>query len=61
MHYVTASLKSVEVVAYDRAGGWKGRRLTRLEEALALPALGVSMPLADIYRWTPLGPREGGR
>ena len=24
----------------------------------ALPALGLSIPLADIYRWTPLGPSE---
>jgi Uma2 family endonuclease len=54
-HYVTVSLKDVQVDAYDRAAAWKRRRLTSLADALALPALGVSMPLADIYRWTPLG------
>jgi Uma2 family endonuclease len=54
-HYVTVSLKSVEVVAYDRNSGWKPRTATKLEEAVALPALGLAMPLADIYRWTPLG------
>ncbi len=54
-HYVTVSLKTVEVSAYDRADGWKGRSLTRLAESLALPALGLFMPVADIYRWTPLG------
>jgi hypothetical protein len=54
-HYVTVSLKPVEVTAYDRSDGWKGRSLTRLAESLALPALGLSMPVADIYRWTPLG------
>jgi Uma2 family endonuclease len=54
-HYVTVSLKAVEVVAYDRADRWKGRALASLAEALALPALGLSIPLADIYRWTPLG------
>ena len=24
-------------------------------DALALPALGLSVPVADTYRWTPLG------
>jgi Uma2 family endonuclease len=53
-HYVTVSLKAVEVDAYDRDSGWKKRTLKSLTESLALPALGVSMPLADIYRWTSL-------
>jgi Uma2 family endonuclease len=56
-HYVTVSLETVEVSAYDRANRWKGRSLTRLADALGLPALGLSMPVADIYRWTPLGAR----
>ena len=54
-HYVTVSLKAIEVDAYDRDSAWKRRTFTSLAEALALPALGLSMPLADIYRWTPLG------
>ena len=54
-HYVTVSLKAVEVDAYDRDNAWGRRSLTGLADALALPALGLSMPLADIYRWTPLG------
>jgi hypothetical protein len=54
-HYVTVSLKTVEVTAYDRASRWKGRSLKSLADALRLPALGVSIPVADIYRWTPLG------
>ena len=54
-HYVTVSLKAVEVDAYDRDSAWKRRTFTSLAEALALPALGLSIPLADIYRWTPLG------
>jgi hypothetical protein len=52
-HYVTVSLKSVEVDAYDRDRRWKGRSLTSLTKSLALPALGLSIPLADIHRWTP--------
>jgi Uma2 family endonuclease len=54
-HYVTVSLKAVEVIAHDRASRWKGRSLTSLAASLALPALGLSLPVADIYRWTPLG------
>jgi len=57
-HYITVSLKTVEVAAYDRDNGWKKRTLTHLAEVLGLPALGVSMPLADIYRWTPLARSE---
>jgi Uma2 family endonuclease len=56
-HYVTVSLKAVEVDAYDRDTAWKKRAATDLAAALDLPALGLSMPLADIYRWTPLGPQ----
>ena len=56
-HYVTVSLKTVEVATYDRSDRWKGRSLTLLAESLALPALGLSVPVADIYRWTPLGER----
>jgi Uma2 family endonuclease len=54
-HYVTVSLKAVEVTAYDRASRWKGRSFTRIAESVTLPALGVSIPLSDICRWTPLG------
>ena len=56
-HYVTVSIKAVEVVAYDRNTAWKKRSITSLGEALVLPALGLSMPLADVYRWTPLAGR----
>jgi Uma2 family endonuclease len=58
-HYVTVSVKAVEVVAYDRASGWDERSVTSLDEPLTLPTLGVAMPLDDIYRWTPLG-QDGG-
>jgi len=58
-HYVTVYPKTVEICAYDRAGRWKGRSLMSLADSLALPALGLSIPVADIYRWTPLGQQEG--
>ena len=54
-HYVTVSLKAVDVSAYDRDGGWQQRSFSRLHEALDLPALGLAIPIADIYRWTALG------
>jgi hypothetical protein len=54
-HYVTASVKAAEVVAYDRASNWHERTVAGLDERLALPALDLAIPLADIYRWTPLG------
>jgi hypothetical protein len=53
---VTVSLRGVEVSAYDRESNWRERSVTSLDHALDLPALGVAIPLADIYRWTPLGP-----
>jgi Uma2 family endonuclease len=53
-HYVTVSLKSVLIDAYDRNAAWNRRTVKSLNDSLELPALGVSMPLADIYRWTPL-------
>ena len=56
-HYATVSLKAVEVDTYDRDSGWKKRTVTGLAATLDLPALGLAIPLADIYRWTPLGPR----
>lgn len=54
-HYVSVSLKTVEVVAYDRAADWRPHTLNGLTEMLELPALDVAMPVADIYRWMPLG------
>jgi Uma2 family endonuclease len=54
-HYVTVSLKAVQVDAYDRSSGWEKRGFSSLSDGLALPALNVSIPLADMYRWTPLG------
>jgi Uma2 family endonuclease len=54
-HYVTVSLKAAEVVTYDRATAWKERKATGLAAALDLSALAVSLPLADVYRYTPIG------
>jgi len=53
-HYVTVSLRAIEVDAYDRNTSWNKRIVTNLGDALALPALGVSISLSDIYCWTSL-------
>ena len=57
-HYVTVSSLVVETVRHDQSDRWKGTRQTDLGDVLALPAIGVTIPIADIYRWTPLG-RQG--
>lgn len=55
-HYVTVAQGKVLVTRHDQATAWAPASLTRLDDALTLPALGadVSLPLAEIYRWTPL-------
>ena len=58
-HCVTVSLKAVEVIAYDRSSRWRERNFTELAGRVELPALGLAMPVADIYRWTPLGGTAG--
>ena len=54
-HYVTVSLKAAAVVAYDRSSGWKSRQVSGLDATLDLPALGLALPLVDVYRYTPVG------
>lgn len=54
-HYVTISHKRAEVHTYDRATGWAERKLSGRDAALDLRALGVSLPLEAIYRYTPIG------
>ena len=54
-HYVTVSLKAAEVAVFDRASRWKERKVKGLDAAVELAALGVAMPLADVYPYTPVG------
>jgi Uma2 family endonuclease len=53
-HYVTVSTKTAEVVRFDRTDGWIGETITGLAAKLKLPAIKATIPLKDIYRWTPL-------
>lgn len=54
-HYVTVSLKRAEVHVFDRATGWLERRIQGLDGMCQLDALGLSLPPADIYRYSSLG------
>ncbi len=54
-HYVTVSLKAVEVICYSRASGWTEQRVKTLADQLDLAAIGVKLPLAEIYRDAPFG------
>jgi Uma2 family endonuclease len=53
-HYVTVSMNRAEVIRHDRAGDWAETKISGLDAALALPAIGFEIPLHDIYRWTPV-------
>ncbi len=54
-HYVTVSLKRAELVSYDRANGWEARKAAGLVAELALDALAVTLPVEEVYRYTPVG------
>ena len=53
-HYVVVAQDAVEVVAFDRASGWAERRVEAMGDALDLPALGLALPLAQVYADTGL-------
>jgi Uma2 family endonuclease len=57
-HYVTVSLKAVEATCYDRNTNWEKRTITSIGDRLSLPAIDLSIPLADIYLWTSLARSE---
>ena len=54
-HYVTVSMKAAEVTVFDLTTGWIERPVKGLGADMELPAIGVTMPLADVYCYTPLG------
>ena len=54
-HYVTVSTRSAEVTRFDRADRWQGEAIEGLDAVLSLPAIGVTIPLSNIYRWTTIG------
>jgi Uma2 family endonuclease len=53
-HYVVIAQDAVEVVVFARDNGFAERRLRSLNDLVEVPALGISLPLAEIYRGTGL-------
>jgi Uma2 family endonuclease len=51
-HYVVVAQDAAEVTIYDRASGFAERRVEGLAATLDLPALGISIPLKEIYHDT---------
>ena len=50
MYYVVIAQDTVEVLVYTRASEFAEQRLESLSATLDLPALDISLPLADVYR-----------
>lgn len=53
-HYVVVAQDAVDVVVFARETGFAERRYRSLADTLELPALGISLPLSEIYRDTGL-------
>jgi Uma2 family endonuclease len=53
-HYVIVAQDAVEIVVVARVDGFVERRLRSLDARLEFPALGVSLPLSEVYRGTGL-------
>jgi Uma2 family endonuclease len=53
-HYVIVAQDAVDVVVIARADGFGEHRLRSLDDVLEFPDLGVSLPLAEVYRNTGL-------
>jgi Uma2 family endonuclease len=53
-HYITISQDAVEVIVFARDEKFEGRKLRSLAETIDLRALGISLPMAEIYRDTGL-------
>ena len=54
-HYVVIAQDAVEVVVFARDNGFAEKRLRSLNGSVEVPALGISLPLVEIYRGTSLG------
>jgi Uma2 family endonuclease len=53
-HYIAIAQDAVEVVVFARDNDFADQRIRSLSEAIELRSLGVSLPVAEIYRNTPL-------
>ena len=58
-HYVVIAQDAVEVVVFARDNGFAEKRLRSLNDSVDVPALGISLLLAEIYRGTGLARISG--
>jgi Uma2 family endonuclease len=58
-HYVVIAQDAVEVVVFARENGFAEKRLRSLSDSVEVPALGISLLLAEIYRGTGLASISG--
>ena len=53
-HYVAVSTKTAEVIRHGRAANWRGTKSKGLEDSLRLDAIDTTIPLGEIYLYTPI-------
>jgi Uma2 family endonuclease len=53
-HYIVVAQDAVDVVVFARANGFAEQPLRSLDHTIELKSLGISLPLAEIYRDTGL-------
>jgi Uma2 family endonuclease len=58
-HYVVIAQDAVEVVVFARENEFAEERLRSLSDSVKVPPLGISLPLAEIYRGTGLASISG--
>jgi Uma2 family endonuclease len=58
-HYIVISQDAVDVRVFARDDGFEERGFRSLDDAIDLPSLGISLPVAEIYRDTGLTAPDG--
>jgi Uma2 family endonuclease len=53
-HYIAIAQDAVEVIVFARDNGFAEQRIRSLDKAIELRSLGISLPVAEIYRDTGL-------
>jgi Uma2 family endonuclease len=53
-HYLVIAQDAVEVIVFARDEDFVGRKLRSLDDAIEMGSLGISLPVAEIYRGTGL-------
>jgi Uma2 family endonuclease len=53
-HYIVIFQDAVDVMVFARDDAFEGQRFRSLDQAIDLPSLGISLPVAEIYRDTGL-------